>query len=89
MEWDNNGAEGEHTWKYQSMKVSMSLPNEDVAFLETYAQEKGLASRSAALRQAIRLLKATGMNSAYEAAWDEWSGEESSVWNSAASDRLD
>ena len=70
------------------MKVSMSLPNEDVAFLETYAQEKGLASRSAALHQAIRFLRATGMDSAYQAAWDEWSGEESLVWDSTASDGL-
>jgi Arc/MetJ-type ribon-helix-helix transcriptional regulator len=70
------------------MKVSMSLPNEDVAFLDTYAQERGLASRSAALHQAIRLLRATGMDSAYEAAWNEWSGEESSIWDSTASDGL-
>ncbi len=31
------------------MKVSVSLPDSDVDFLDTYASTQGLASRSAAL----------------------------------------
>jgi len=54
------------------MKISMSLPNEDLAFLDAYVEEKGLPSRSAALHKAIRLLRASGLGAAYEAAWSEW-----------------
>ena len=43
------------------MKISMSLPEEDVIFLYKYVSEKGLPSRSAALHKAVRLLKATGL----------------------------
>jgi len=43
------------------MKISMSLPEEDVTFLDAYAEEKGLPSRSAALHKAVRLLRATGL----------------------------
>ena len=39
------------------MKVSVSLPGEDVQFLDSYAKEQGLDSRSAALHRAIRLLR--------------------------------
>ncbi|MGW0390826.1 ribbon-helix-helix domain-containing protein [Streptomyces sp. NPDC003042] len=40
------------------MKIGVSLPVEDVAFLDRYAAEKGLGSRSAALRAAIQRLRA-------------------------------
>ena len=54
------------------MKVSVSLPAEDVEFLDAYASEKGLESRSAALHGAVRLLRAAELGEAYEGAWDEW-----------------
>jgi Arc/MetJ-type ribon-helix-helix transcriptional regulator len=54
------------------MKVSVSLPGEDVAFLDAYAQEQGLESRSAALHRAVRLLRAAELAGAYEGAWSEW-----------------
>jgi len=70
------------------MKVSMSLPDDDVTFLDSYAAEKGLPSRSAALHRAVRLLRATGLGAAYEAAWVEWSNEDEALWNHAAADGL-
>ncbi len=66
----------------------MSLPDEDLTFLDAYVQEKGLPSRSAALHKAVRLLKASGLGSAYEAAWSEWNGEDVSMWDVASSDGL-
>ena len=42
------------------MKVSVSLPSEDVKFLDVYAEEQGLESRSAALQRAVRLLRVAG-----------------------------
>jgi Arc/MetJ-type ribon-helix-helix transcriptional regulator len=70
------------------MKISMSLPEEDVTFLDAYAIEKGLPSRSAALHKAVRLLKATGLGAAYESAWTEWSVEDQQTWDPTASDGL-
>jgi Arc/MetJ-type ribon-helix-helix transcriptional regulator len=68
------------------MKISMSLPKEDVTFLDAYVEEKGLASRSAALHRAVRLLKASGLGSAYEAAWSEWQDENESLWDATSND---
>lgn len=70
------------------MKISMSLPEEDVTFLDAYATEKGLPSRSAALHKAVRLLRATGLGTAYESAWAEWSVEDQQLWDPTASDGL-
>lgn len=70
------------------MKVSVSLPDEDVIFLDAYATEKGLPSRSAALHRAVRLLRATGLGVAYEGAWAEWSNEEQQLWEPTAADGL-
>jgi hypothetical protein len=68
------------------MKISISLPDEDVAFLDAYVEEKGVASRSAALHKAVRLLKASGLGSAYEAAWLEWRNEDEPLWDAVSSD---
>ena len=66
----------------------MSLPDEDLTFLDAYVVEKGLPSRSAALHKAIRLLRASGLGSAYEAAWSEWRVENESMWDATSSDGL-
>jgi Arc/MetJ-type ribon-helix-helix transcriptional regulator len=71
------------------MKVSVSLPDEDVNFLDAYADSQGFASRSAVVHKAVRLLRASELGPAYEDAWDEWtSGGEAQVWESTASDGL-
>jgi Arc/MetJ-type ribon-helix-helix transcriptional regulator len=71
------------------MKLSVSLPDEDVATLDDYARSQGLNSRSAALQRAIRMLRNPELEQDYAAAWDEWeaSGEEAS-WESTAADGL-
>jgi Arc/MetJ-type ribon-helix-helix transcriptional regulator len=69
------------------MKVSVSLPGEDVEFLDAYAREQGLESRSAALHRAVRLLRTAELGGTYEAAWDEWSaGGEAEAWESTTGD---
>ena len=70
------------------MKISMSLPEEDVVFLDAYAEAKGLPSRSAALHKAVRLLRASGLASAYEAASLEWDDDDGSLWDVTTSDGL-
>jgi Arc/MetJ-type ribon-helix-helix transcriptional regulator len=69
------------------MKVSVSLPGEDVHFLDEYAKEQGLESRSAALHRAVRLLRTAELGGTYEAAWDEWKAEgEAELWESTTHD---
>ena len=71
------------------MKVSVSLPAEDVRFLDGYALEQGIASRSAAIHRAVRLLRAAGLGSAYEAAWAEWSSADGDLWDAVVADGVD
>ena len=40
------------------MKLSVSLPDEDVEFLDQYAKTQGYDSRSAVVHKAVRLLRA-------------------------------
>ena len=69
------------------MKVSVSLPGEDVQFLDEYARQRGLNSRSAALHRAVRLLRSAELAGTYEAAWDEWEAEgDAAVWESTTGD---
>lgn len=71
------------------MKVSVSLPGEDVQFLDEYAKEQGLESRSAALQQAVRLLRSAELGGAYEGAWEAWAtGGDADAWESTSSDGL-
>lgn len=53
------------------MKLSVSLPDEDVEFIDAYAQSQGIASRSAVVHKAVRLLKAHELGAAYEDAWEK------------------
>jgi Arc/MetJ-type ribon-helix-helix transcriptional regulator len=69
------------------MKVSVSLPDEDIEYLDRYALEQGLDSRSAAVHKAVRLLKASELGASYEEAWSEWSENgESDIWESVVAD---
>ncbi len=71
------------------MKVSVSLPGDDVRFLDEYAREQGLESRSAALHRAVRLLRTAELAGTYEAAWEEWAAEgEADAWESTTGDGL-
>jgi Arc/MetJ-type ribon-helix-helix transcriptional regulator len=71
------------------MKLSVSLPEEDVAILDEFARSTGLASRSAALQHAVRLLRLTELEHDYEAAWVEWeSSNDHRAWEATARDGL-
>ena len=71
------------------MKVSVSLPGEDVQFLDEYAKGQGLQSRSAALQRAVRLLRTAELGAAYESAWEEWTTDgDSELWDSTVGDSL-
>lgn len=69
------------------MKVSVSLPSDDIAFLDAYATERGLDSRSAAVQRAIRLLRTAELGNAYAEAWQEWSDSgEAEAWEPTVGD---
>ncbi|MGO9962038.1 MAG: ribbon-helix-helix domain-containing protein [Acidimicrobiales bacterium] len=70
------------------MKVSVSLPEEDVVFLDAYVDSQGFASRSAVVHKAVRLLRASELGPAYEDAFGEWSRDEADVWESTVADGL-
>jgi Arc/MetJ-type ribon-helix-helix transcriptional regulator len=71
------------------MKLSVSLPDEDVSYLDAYAREQGYESRSAVLHQAVRALRAADLGDAYQDAWDEWEdSDESGLWDATVGDGL-
>ncbi len=71
------------------MKVSVSLPAEDVEFLDEYATSQGIGSRSAAVHKAVRLLRASELGPAYEGAWNDWAtSDDRELWDAAVGDGL-
>ena len=71
------------------MKLSVSLPDEDVDFLDEYAATQRMGSRSAAVHKAVRLLRASELGPAYEDAWTDWAGsEDGDLWESTTDDGL-
>jgi Arc/MetJ-type ribon-helix-helix transcriptional regulator len=70
------------------MKLSVSLPDEDVAFVDDYARTHG-TSRSAALHEAIVVLRSRDLAAEYEAAADEWDASgEAAAWDAVHADGL-
>ncbi len=70
------------------MKVSVSLPDDDVEFLDQYAVSQGIGSRSAAVHKAVRLLRAAELGPAYERAWAQWAADEADDWDASVGDGL-
>lgn len=71
------------------MKVSVSLPADDVEFLDSYAKSQGIDSRSAAVHKAVVLLRASELSDAYEDAFGSWDSEEAKAWDAVAANGLD
>jgi Arc/MetJ-type ribon-helix-helix transcriptional regulator len=71
------------------MKISVSLPDDDVEFLDDYASEQGFASRSAVLHKAVRLLKGAELGHAYEEAFADWEDSgEAATWEITVADGI-
>jgi Arc/MetJ-type ribon-helix-helix transcriptional regulator len=72
------------------MKISVSLPDEDVEFLDQYARSIGSGSRSAVVQRAIRLMRAAELGPAYARAWEEWAAEgEAAAWDAVVGDGIE
>lgn len=67
----------------------MSLPSQDVQFLDAYARAQGYGSRSAVLHKAVRLLQAADLGEDYAGAWQEWGASgEADAWEAGTGDGL-
>jgi Arc/MetJ-type ribon-helix-helix transcriptional regulator len=66
------------------MKISVSLPDEDVKFLD----EQGV-NRSAALHEAVALLRERQLADQYAEAFSEWADSpDAELWDAATADGL-
>jgi Arc/MetJ-type ribon-helix-helix transcriptional regulator len=71
------------------VKVSVSLPEEDLAYIDEYVRRTGAPSRSSALHQAVTLLRMSEIEGAYASAWEEWQqSEDSELWDATSGDGL-
>jgi Arc/MetJ-type ribon-helix-helix transcriptional regulator len=72
------------------MKLSVSLDTDDVEFIDQYATEHAVGSRSAVMQKAVALLRAVELGDDYAAAWAEWSqADDADLWDAAVNDGLD
>ena len=71
------------------MKISVSLPSEDVAFVDAYAARTDAESRSSVIHAAIESLRASELEAEYAEAFQEWDeGEDALLWDAVAGDGL-
>jgi Arc/MetJ-type ribon-helix-helix transcriptional regulator len=72
------------------VKISVSLSEEDVEFLDQYARSIGKVSRSAVVQRAIRLMRAADLGPAYARAWEEWAAEgDAALWDAVEGDGIE
>jgi hypothetical protein len=68
-----------------TVKLSISLPDDDLVFLD----ELNAESRSAAIHAAIELARSLSLVDDYTAAYDEWvSSGDAELWESVVGDGL-
>ncbi|HET9896810.1 MAG TPA: antitoxin [Streptosporangiaceae bacterium] len=67
----------------------MSLPDDDIKYLDSYARSRGIGSRSAVLHKAVGLLRATELEDSYADAWATWeSSGDAEAWDQVVGDGL-
>lgn len=71
----------------RGVKLSVSVPDDDIAFLDAYAADHRLGSRSAALHHAIRALRLSALPRSYAEAWSDWDADgDAEAWDATAAD---
>jgi len=71
------------------MKLSVSLSEGDVSFIDAYASAHGSSSRSNVVQEALVALRDRELGAQYEDAWDEWSTDDGALWDTTTADGLD
>ncbi len=70
------------------MKLSVSLSDGDVEFIDHYANEHAVGSRSAVVHRALALLRSNELGADYAAAWEEWASPDAELWDATVTDGL-
>lgn len=71
------------------MKISVSLPTDDLAFVDEYAARTGAASRSMVIHQAIGLLRMSELEESYAETWLDWdASEDARLWRATVADGI-
>lgn len=70
------------------MKLGISLPEEEVGFLDAYARSQGIKSRSGVVQAALRLLRTMALTDDYAAAWAEWHDDDGRAGDQSSGDGL-
>jgi Arc/MetJ-type ribon-helix-helix transcriptional regulator len=70
------------------MKISVSLAEDDIAFLDDYTDRSDVTSRSAAVQRAVALLRATELGPAYAEAWADWDAGDGGLWDGTTGDGI-
>ena len=70
------------------MKLSISLPAEEIGFLDAYARSQGIKTRSGVIQAALRLLRTSELADDYASAWADSNEEDAKTWDRASSDGL-
>ncbi|CRK56307.1 Programmed cell death antitoxin YdcD [Alloactinosynnema sp. L-07] len=69
------------------MKLSVSLPEDDVRFIDEYSARAEVASRSSVIQLAIARLRESELQDEYAAAFAEWdAAEDAALWDVTAAD---
>ena len=71
-----------------TIKLSISLPAEEIAFMDGYAHSQGIKSRSGVVRAALRNLRTSELADSYASAWADSDDEEDRDWDRSLSDGL-
>ena len=71
------------------MKLSISLQEEEVGFIDAYARSQGIKSRSGVVKAALRLLRTMELADDYAAAWTECGDDDDTrAWDLSSGDGL-
>ena len=71
------------------MKVSISLPDDDVRFIDDQTSLGRYPSRSAAVSSAIRAMRQRELTDSYVEAFDVWAAtDDAALWDLTTSDGL-
>lgn len=87
--WHLRWQVGYHLGSIFGMKISVSLPQHDIEFIDAYTARTEAESRSAVLHAAIELLRQSELEADYAAAWAEWDEDaDARAWDLTAGDGL-
>lgn len=70
------------------MKVSISLPEGDLHFIDEYAERRDIGSRSAVVHEAIAMLRSRELEDSYVDAFEEWESGDAALWEPTAADGM-